>query len=75
MNERKNWCWWVIQAWDEIDPALLIKAFKKCSISNALDGSQDNALYEEDDDDDSDGNPFADIDNEDEEMLCDDLES
>ena len=67
------WCQWVIQAWDETDPAIVIKGFKKCSISNALDGSEDNALYE--DDDDSDSDPFADIDNEDEEMLCDDIES
>ena len=68
------WCLWVIQAWDEIDPTVVIKAFKKCSISNALDGSEDNTLYEDDSDDDCDADPFADIDNEDEEMLCDDIE-
>jgi len=30
----------VLQAWTDIDPAMIIKAFKKCSISNALDRSE-----------------------------------
>ena len=61
------WCQWIIQAWDEIEPAIVIKAFKKCSISNALDGSEDDVLYEDvSDKDDS----FSDTEN-----ICDDIES
>ena len=33
------WCDWVVKAWDEVDTAIIVKAFKKCGISNALDGS------------------------------------
>jgi len=29
---------WMKMAWDSIDPAIIIKSFKKCSISNYLDG-------------------------------------
>lgn len=64
-------CQWVVKAWDEMDPAIIIKAFKKCSISIALDGSEDDALYE----DDSDADPFADTDNEDEDNPYDNIQS
>jgi hypothetical protein len=30
---------------------IIVKSFKKCSISNALDGSEDHLIYEEDNDD------------------------
>ena len=30
------------------DPAIVIKSFKKCSISNALDRTEDDMLYEDD---------------------------
>ena len=50
------------------DPAIVVKAFKKCSISNALDGLEDNALYE--DDSDKNNDPFSDTEN-----ICDDIES
>ena len=29
------WCQWVLKAWNDIDPAIIIKSFKKCCISNA----------------------------------------
>ena len=53
-------CQWVVKTWNEIDSAIIIKPFKKCCISNALDGSEDSILY----DDDSNGHtgPFADVD-------------
>ena len=44
------------------------KAFKKCSISNALDGSEDSMIYEDYSDDESDSDPFADIDAEDDDI-------
>ena len=33
-------------AWDSIDPVIISKSFKKCSISNDLDGT-DNELWDE----------------------------
>jgi len=38
---------WVKTAWDYIDPAIITKSFKKCSISNDLDGMEDEALWAE----------------------------
>jgi hypothetical protein len=32
--------------------SIIVKSFKKCGISNALDGSEDHLIYEEDNDDD-----------------------
>ena len=52
------WCQWIKEKWDEIDPAIIIKAFKKCSISNALGGSEDALIYQSDDSE-SDEDPFA----------------
>lgn len=37
---------WVIDSWDEIDAEIIIKSFKKCCISNALDGSEDDLIWE-----------------------------
>jgi len=38
---------WVKTAWDSIDPAIISKSFKKCSISNDLDGMEDDELWDE----------------------------
>ena len=38
---------WVKHAWDLIPTEMVIKSFKKCGISNELDGSEDDILYEE----------------------------
>lgn len=63
------WCEWIVKAWNEIDSAIIIKSFKKCGISNALDGTEDDMLYH---DDESDSDPFADLDDHDEQ--CEDME-
>ena len=44
------WCQWIKMKWDEIKPSIIIKAFKKCSISNTLDGSEDDLIYQTSDD-------------------------
>ena len=54
-------CNWVLQAWQEIDPIIIVKAFKKCCISNALDGSEDDVQFENESDSESEIDPFADI--------------
>lgn len=40
-------CTWIKEAWEELDPKIIVRAFKKCCISNALDGSEDDILWEE----------------------------
>ena len=32
-------CKWILEAWAEIPKEMIIKSFKKCGISNAMDGS------------------------------------
>ena len=63
------WCEWIVKAWNEIDTAIINKAFKKCSIFNALDGSEDSMINEEYSDDESNSDPFAYIDGEDDEDM------
>ena len=67
------WCQWVLKAWNDIDPAIIIKSFKKCCISNALDGSEDSILYDDDSNDESDTDPFADVDQSGGEDIDDDI--
>ena len=47
---------WVSTAWKAIQESIIVRSFNKCCISNALDGSEDDILWEEDgeDKDDSD---------------------
>uniref|UniRef100_U9UL47 DDE-1 domain-containing protein n=1 Tax=Rhizophagus irregularis (strain DAOM 181602 / DAOM 197198 / MUCL 43194) TaxID=747089 RepID=U9UL47_RHIID len=57
-NLRKEWHEWmckggsgvteeVKQSWNAISDQIIFNSFKKCSISNLLDGSEDNMVYEE----------------------------
>lgn len=43
---------WIKQAWDSISPELIRKSFKKCGISNSLDGSEDHLFQACSDDED-----------------------
>ena len=38
-------CEWTVTAWESIPAEMIIKSFKKCGISNAMDGSKDDELY------------------------------
>ena len=40
---------WVKEAWESISKNIIIKSFKKCGtgISNAMDGTEDDILYED----------------------------
>ena len=42
---------WVKEAWDSIPAEMIEKSFKKCCISNALDGTEDDAIFKDDVDD------------------------
>jgi len=62
-------CEWVRDAWQQLDPAIIRKAFLKCGISNALDGTEDDYLWHEPDSvqetsDDSDDDDPLDSDND-----------
>ena len=69
-------CEWILTAWQELDPAIIVRAFKKCCISNAMDGTEDDILFEdvvqqnaptaaapdaESDDDDDDDDDYDDL--------------
>lgn len=49
-------CEWIVAAWDMVSPSIVEHSFKKTGLSNALDGTEDDALWEGSDggrDDDS----------------------
>lgn len=53
----------MLTEWEKVDPAIVIKSFKKCSIPSAFNGTEDGMLHE--DDSESGTDPFADIDDDD----------
>lgn len=62
-------CQWILDAWLELPKMIIVKAFKKCGISNALDGIEDDLLWddksdnEKEEDEDEDDDPiYADSD-------------
>ena len=54
-------CSWVIKAWNGVKPEVIIKSFKKCGISNAMDGTKDDAIFELSDSFDYDNEELAGI--------------
>ena len=50
-------CNWIKQAWDEIPTEMIPKSSLKCCITNALDGTEDDDVWEEEDED-----PFENLD-------------
>jgi hypothetical protein len=36
---------WIKQAWDKVSPDIVRRSFKKCGLSNAMDGSEDHMLF------------------------------
>jgi len=62
-------CNWIIEAWQELDPAIIQKAFKKCTISNALDGSEDDIVWQ-----DSESTTYEDEDEDDQDLYYQDEE-
>jgi hypothetical protein len=39
---------WVSAAWKAIPESIIVRSLKKCCISNAVDGSEDDILWEDD---------------------------
>jgi len=44
----------VSAAWKAIPESIIVRSFKKCCIGNALDGSEDDILWEDDGEDKDD---------------------
>lgn len=42
-------CEWVLKSWEQIATETIVRSFKKCSISNKLDGTEDDMIWEDDD--------------------------
>lgn len=60
---------WMKEAWESLPPEIVKRSFLKCGISNAMDGSEDDALYkdtEESNESDDDTKDDADDDDADE---------
>ena len=51
----KQVCQWIKQSWSRVREVIIVKSFKKCGISNPLDGSEVHLTYEEDDDNEEEG--------------------
>ena len=51
-------CNFVIKAWNDIDAETVIKFFKKCSISNSLDGVEDDYLWKDEEEAEAEAKPF-----------------
>jgi hypothetical protein len=50
---------WVSAAWKAILGSVIVRSFKKCCISNALDGSEDDILWEDDGEDKDNSDWFS----------------
>ena len=53
---------WVLAAWKAIPESIIVRSFKKCCISNALDGSEDDIQWEDDGEDKDDNDWVTDND-------------
>jgi hypothetical protein len=62
---------WVSAAWKAIPEKIIVRSFKKCCISNALEGSEDDILWEDDGEDKDDSDWVTDNDS----VVSDDSES
>ena len=58
-------------AWKAIPESIIVRSFKKCCISNSLDGSEDDILWEDDGEDKDDSDWVTDNDS----VMSDDGES
>jgi len=47
-------CKWILEAWAEIPKEMIVKSFKKCGISNAMDGSEDDLFGQDEKEEDID---------------------
>ena len=57
-------CDWILRSWNSVKKEVVVKSFKKCGISNAMDGPEDNEIYpdEESDSSEDSGNVEIEVD-------------
>jgi hypothetical protein len=55
---------WVLAAWKAIPESIINRSFKKCCISNALDGSEDDIVWKDDVDDKDDSDWVVSMEND-----------
>jgi hypothetical protein len=65
--------WWVSAAWKAIPESTIIRSFKKCCIRNALYGSEDDIVWEDNVEDKNDSDWVKSTDND--SVMSDDGES
>ena len=46
-------CDWVLRPWNHVKKEVVVKLFKKCGISNAMDGPEDGEIYQDEGSDSS----------------------
>jgi hypothetical protein len=63
----------VLAVWKAIPDSIIVRSFKKCCISNALDGSEDDIVWEDDVEDKDDSGWVESTDND--SVMSDDSES
>lgn len=66
-------CAWIVDSWNEIKADTIVKSFKKCGISNALDGTEDDYLWDNMDEEEVDDVLPLTMDSEDEDDPYDDI--
>ena len=38
-------CDWILRLWNSVKKEVVVKSFKRCGISNAMDGTEDDDIY------------------------------
>ena len=57
-------CKWILEAWAEIPKEIIIKSFKKCGISNAMDWSEDKLFGQNEEEIDENKKKIVDMDSD-----------
>jgi hypothetical protein len=57
-------CDWVKTSWQSVKEEILVESFKKCGISNAFDGTEDDVLFEDSEIENSDYSTMSESENE-----------
>lgn len=52
-------CKWILESWEAISPTTVRQSLLKCCISNAIDGTEDDILWQDEDDTDPFNNEDA----------------
>ncbi len=62
--KKPDYSKWILEAWAEIPKEMIVKSFKKCGISNAMDGSEDDLFGQDETKENDDEREILNIDND-----------